>query len=272
MTRPRLRQMAAFIALVALTPLAFAADDRLVLTGSSTMAPLALEIGKRFEQRNPGVRVDVQAGGSSRGIADTRAGLADIGMVSRALRRQENDLVPYAIALDGVGIILHRDNPVASLSDGQIRAIYTGRIANWREVGGRDVPVTVVNKAEGRATLEVFLRHFGLKNSAVEPDVVIGDNQQGIKTVAGNPGAIGYVSIGTAGFEAARGTPVKLLPLEGIAASVENLRDGSFPASRPLNLVTRTAPPPLARRFIDFAQSEATDDIVRGQYFIPPGR
>lgn len=69
-----------------------AADGRVILTGSSTIAPLMAEIGKRFEERNPDIRVDVQTGGSSRGIADARSGLADIGMVSRALKSEEQDL------------------------------------------------------------------------------------------------------------------------------------------------------------------------------------
>ncbi|MBN8910485.1 MAG: substrate-binding domain-containing protein, partial [Rhizobiales bacterium] len=92
---------------------AHAADRKIVLTGSSTIAPLMSEIGKRFEERNPDVRVDVQTGGSSRGITDARSGLADIGMVSRALKSGESDLKNFTVARDGVGIILNGANPVA---------------------------------------------------------------------------------------------------------------------------------------------------------------
>jgi phosphate transport system substrate-binding protein len=246
-----------------------AAGDRLVLTGSSTVAPLALEIAKRFEQQNSGVRIDVQSGGSSRGIADARSGLAQIGMVSRSLKRGEEDLTAHTIAMDGIGIILHNSNIVKSLTDAQIKAIYTGQITNWRAVGGKDMRVTVVNKAEGRSTLELFLHHFVLKSSDIKPQVVIGDNQQGIKTVAGNPGAIGYVSIGAAEFEAANGTAIKLLPMANVKASVANVRDGRFPLSRPLNLVTKGAPSGLAKRFIEFARSEKINDLVEAQYFVP---
>lgn len=248
------------------------AADKLVLTGSSTIAPLVAEIGKRFEKRNPDVRIDVQTGGSSRGVSDARSGLADIGMASRALKTEENDLKSFTIALDGVDLILHKDNPVKTLTDQQVIDIYTGKITNWKDVGGKDAPVTVVNKAEGRSTLELFLHHYKLKNSDIKPQVVIGDNQQGIKTVAGNPGAIGYVSVGTAEFEAGNGAPIKLLPMDGVAATVENVRNGSFPLSRPLNLVTKTAPQGLAKRFIDFASSKAVYDIVEAQYFVPLAR
>lgn len=250
-------------------PAAESKTEKLVLTGSSTIAPLAAEIGKRFESLNPGVRVDVQTGGSSRGISDARAGLADIGMVSRALKDDEKDLLKFTIALDGISVILNKANPVKALDKQQIIDIYTGKIVNWKDVGGNDAPVTVVNKAEGRSTLELFLHYFGLKNTEVEPHVIIGDNQQGIKTVIGNPDAIGYVSVGTAEYEASQGAAIKLLPLAGIAASVENVRNRGFPLSRPLNLVTRAEPVGIAKTFIEFAGSPQVDDLIEAQYFVP---
>ncbi len=249
-----------------------ALTGQLTLTGSSTVAPLIGEIAKRFEQTHPGTRVDVQTGGSSRGIADARRGTADIGMVSRALNADEIDLTAYPIALDGVAIILHRDNPLAVLTEEQIVAIYTGRVTNWREIGGSDAPITVVNKAEGRSTLELFLSRFKLRNEDIKPSIIIGDNQQGIRTVAADPNAIGYVSIGTAAYEASRGTAIKALSMNGIEATLENVRNGSFPLSRPLHLVTLGAADQasaLARAFIDYAASAEVSDLTEAQYFVP---
>lgn len=265
-------RLAVTSAALALALSAQAADNRLTLTGASTIAPLAAEIAKRFEQQNPGVRVDVQTGGSSRGVADARSGLADIGMVSRSLKDDEKDLIPHTLAMDGVGVILHSSNPLRALTDDQIKAIYRGQIKNWKEVGGKDQTITVVNKAEGRSTLELFLHYTGLKNSEIKAQVVIGDNQQGIKSVAANPGAIGYVSIGTAEYEENHHTPIRLIPLRGVAATVAHVRDGKFPLSRPLNLVTRGAPTGLAKRFIEFATSGAVNDLVEAQFFVPLAR
>ena len=241
----------------------------LVITGSSTIAPLANEIGKRFESLNPGVRVDVQTGGSSRGIADARRGVADIGMASRPLTETERDLFPVTIARDGITLIVHVSNPISSLSNDQVIATYTGRITNWTGVGGCDAPITVVNKAAGRSTLDLFLHYFMLKNTDIQPHVVIGDNGQGVKTVAGNPHAIGYVSIGTAAYDATHGTSIKLLPIAGVEASIDTVRNGSFPLVRPLNLVTRTVPEGSVDSFIEFARSDAVHDLIRSQYFVP---
>jgi phosphate transport system substrate-binding protein len=246
-----------------------AMEGKLVITGSSTMAPLLLEIGKRFEATHPDTRVDVQTGGSSRGIADTINGLADIGMASRALKPQEKHLHGSVVARDGIGIILHTSNPIQELTNAQIKDIYTGKITNWQQVGGRDVPITVVNKAQGRSTLELFLQYFKLSNRDIHAHVVIGDNEQGIKTVAGNPNAIGYVSIGTAQYDALHGLPIRLLPLQQIPASIETVRTGIFPLSRPLTLVTKAPPTGLTKTFIDFAQSSQVHDLILKQYFVP---
>lgn len=246
----------------------WSATERLTVTGSSTIAPLALEIGKRFEKLHPGVRVDVQSGGSSRGVLDARTGRADIGMASRALKYDEADLTAHRIAMDGVCIILNKSNAVGKLSSEQIKAIYTGHVNNWQALGGPKLPITVVNKAEGRSTLELFLQHFGLQNSQIKAQVVIGDNQQGIKTVAANVGAIGYVSIGTADYESTHGAPIKLMDLNGVMASVDNVKDGTFPLSRPLNLVTHGPAKGWVKQFIDYAQSAAVKDLVEQQFFV----
>lgn len=242
---------------------------KLTLTGSSTIAPLISEVGKLFEAKNPATRIDVQSGGSSRGILDARQGLSQIGMVSRSLKEDEKDLAAFPIAKDGICLITHKTNPIASLTEAQIIAIYTGKIRRWSEVGGIDTPITVVNKAEGRSTLELFLHYFKLRAPDIKAQVVIGDNQQGIKTVAGNPNAIGYVSIGSAEYEAKAGSPIKLLPMANVAPTTENVRNGAFPLSRTLHLVTKGQPQGVTKNFIDFARSKDVHGLIQEQFFVP---
>jgi phosphate transport system substrate-binding protein len=248
-----------------------AAEGKLTITGSTSVAALMVEIAKRFETRHPGVRIDVQTGGSSRGLADTKSGLAQIGMVSRQITPADG-VVGHVVARDGVAMIVHAANPVKDLSREQIVAIYTGRITDWSGVGGKAGPITVVNKAEGRATLEVFCAHFGLKNADIKASSVIGENEQGIKTVAGNPGAIGYVSIGTAQAAVDSGVSIRLLPMGGIAATAAAVQDGTWPMSRPLNLVTKGEPEGLVKEFLAYALSKDIDDLINDFAIVPPKR
>jgi phosphate transport system substrate-binding protein len=243
--------------------------ERLVLTGSSTVAPLAEEIGKRFESLHPGARVDVQTGGSSRGVHDAREGLADIGMVSRALKGSEQDLHAYTIAYDGIAMILHKSNPVKTLTTQQIVDIYTGKIRDWSEVGPGKGTIVVENKAEGRSTLELFLEHFKLNARDIRADMIVGDNSQAVKVVAGNPMAVGYVSVGAAVYEASNGTPIKPLPMDGVQPTVEAVAARKFPIMRELNLVLKRPPTGLVMEFLTFAQSEKVNDLISDLFFVP---
>lgn len=243
--------------------------ERLVITGSSTVAPLVNEMARRYAALQPGLRIEVQTGGSSRGISDARSGLADIGMVSRALRDDETDLLATPIARDGIALIVHADKPVAALSADEVRAIFTGQVSDWSAVGGAPGPITVINKAEGRSTLELFLAYFALDNPAIQADVVIGDNEQGIKTLVSDVNAIAYVSIGSAEFAERRGEPLRRLPMGGVTAGIAQLRDGSFPLSRTLNLVTRPDASTAVSAFLDYARSPAVHDLIEQQAFVP---
>lgn len=278
MIRPwaRLALALGAIALVAVvgtacSPSSDASGGTLVITGSSTIAPVVAEIAQQYEREHPGARIDVQSGGSSRGIGDVRSGLAHIGMVSRALERDEQALYSYTIARDGVGIILNARNPVSALSEAQVGAIYRGEIESWQELGGRAAPIVVVHKAEGRATLKVFLAHFGLDNREVKADVIAGENEQAVKTVAGSPNAIGFVSIGTAEVDIEHDVPVRLLAVAGVEATLANVRSGTYPIARPLNLVTRDPAAGLARAFVDYVRSPAATALFEAQSFVQEG-
>ena len=244
-------------------------SGKLNITGSSTIAPLAAELAKMLESNYPGLRINVQTGGSSRGLADTRQGTADMGMVSRKLKSSEHDVQSHLLAKDGVSIIVHKDNPIQELTLAQIKDIYLGNINNWQSLNGIDKKITVINKAEGRSTLEVFLAFFHLKNTNIKPDIVIGDNEQGVKLVSRNPNAIGYVSIGTAEYNVKAGTSIKTLPLNGVPATTEKLASGEFPLSRELNLITKGKPSSLAQLFIDFSKTEEAKKIIREFGFVP---
>ena len=249
---------------------------RIDVSGSSTLAPLVAEAAKRFEAAHPNFRVEVQTGGSSRGIRDVRAGLVDLGMSSRLLKETELEGVEcHTIAWDGVAFVVHEDNPVNSLSDQQLREIYTGKLTNWRQVGGRDAPIVVSNRAEGRSELSLVGDHLGIQPVDFKADLVDGETQQSIKTIVNNAHAIGYTSIGAAQHARDAGEPLKLLPLGGVEATTESVRSGKFPLARPL-IVLRAAAGTAAQsakdEFLAYLESSSVDDIASSLGYVPPRR
>lgn len=242
---------------------------KLLITGSSTMAPMVAEIARRFQSLHPGVQIEVQMGGSGRGISDARLGKADIGMASRALTDEESALYNVAMARDGVCLIVHKDNPVRSLTDRQVADIYTGKITNWSKVGGRDAPIVVMAARGEAGSNELFTHFFKLKYSDMKAQRVLGDNLTRVKALLENPNGIAYISVGEAERQALAGVPIKLVPVAGVAATSRNIRSGDFPLSRPLTLVTRELPKGLPKAFIDFALSPEVTDIIRKYDFVP---
>jgi len=243
---------------------------KLIITGSSTIAPLVLELARKFEIKHPESRIDVQTGGSSRGIADVKNKVADIGMVSRELLDKEiKTFTGHLLARDGISIIVNNTNPTHELENQQIIDIYTGKITNWHSLTGKDAEITVIHKAEGRSTLDVFLQYFKIKNKQIKPDIIIGDNEQGIKLVAKNPDAIAYVSIGTAEYDIKQGVTIKTLPLNQIEANTHTLAKGQFPLNRELNFVTLGPLNQLANHFIQFAVSTEANSTISEFGFVP---
>ena len=247
---------------------------KLVVTGSSTIAPLVAEIASQFEDQHSGVRIDVQTGGSSRGIRDTHAGVADIGMSSRHLKPSELASVETRImAWDGVTFVIHKDNPVDTLSHQQLKEIYTGVNMDWSNVGGDKGKIVVSNRANGRSELDLVSDFLEVKPSQFRADVVDGETQQSLKTVITNKNAITYTSIGAAQDAVKRGEPIKLLPLNGVAASSDSVSSGEFPLARPLVLIFKnsgsSSKRELIETFLKFSCSAKAADATVSLGFVP---
>ncbi len=248
-----------------------AESTKVSISGSSTLAPLAAEIAKRLENSASSLRIDVQTGGSSKGITDVIKGLSDVGMSSRALFPEEEALVKsHTVALDGVAFVVNSKNPIKELSRAQLADIYSGKISNWKEVGGQDLEITVIDRAKGRSEKELVKDYLGIKSTDYKPDIVAGENQQCVKLVEGNSGALVYLSIGTTEFEQKRSSKIRALPLSGTAATAENVKNGTFPIIRPLVLVTKKKLSPSSKEFVQFAVSSQVKDLVEGMAFVAP--
>jgi len=246
------------------------AATRYLVTGSSTVAPILQQVAAVLEEREPGLRIEVETGGSGRGIKDTKGRLSDAGMSSRELTAEEaQGIHPVPIANDGIALIVHASNPVVELTTEQVTAIYTGAVSDWSALGGTPGKITVINKAEGRSTLEGFLAHFKLKASDIKADVIVGDNAQGVRLVAGDECAIGYVSIGEAQRSAETGTPIRLLRYRGVQPSIGTVADGSYPIRRTLFLLFPDEPDAVGRRILDLLLAEEGRHILEELNFVP---
>lgn len=242
---------------------------KLHIAGSTTMGPLLREIAAKYHLLHPEVAVDVELGGSARGLEDVRAGHAHIAMLSRALAPSERDLYGIPIARDGVGIVVHANNPLRELPVEQLQAIFTGRVHAWRELGGGPEAVYALGGLRDGASSALLARFLKQPLEAFTLNAAVESNLERLAVVAACENAIAYVSVGSAERAIAQGVPVRLLPISGIAASSANIRNGTYPICRALTLASRDAPTGIARSFFAFCLSAQVNGILSAFDFVP---
>jgi phosphate transport system substrate-binding protein len=234
------------------------------LLGSTSIQPFAEMLAERYAKDYPGQFVEVQGGGSTAGLQAAQSGLTNIGMCSRSLTTKESILfTPILIARDGLAIVVNPENPVAKLSIEQLRAIFAGRIAYWNEVGGKNGPIRPITREEGSGTRESFV-HLVMGSERISRRALTQESNGAVKElVKGDPAAIGYMSLGLVGKD------LKVLAVDGIQPTVNNVLAGRYNLVRPLLFVTKGSVNPAAQKFIDFVLSPegqrllATEGLVK---------
>jgi phosphate transport system substrate-binding protein len=241
-------------------------QQQLTVTGSTTILPIAEVAAEDFQTANPGKRVLVAGVGSSAGIESVSNGTSDIGTSSRDLKPEEKSLglVDTPIALDAIAVIVNPSNPVTKLTTEQVAAIFEGKITNWKQVGGPDLEIGLVNRDEASGTRDAFST-FVLKGKDFDPTAaVLPGTGQVRSVVAQSAEAIGYISLGFVDAS------VKPLTIDGIAANEKTVADGSYPISRVLHFFTKGKPTGLTKAYIDFVLSaKIQDEVVRDAGFLP---
>jgi phosphate transport system substrate-binding protein len=231
--------------------------------GSTTVQPLAEELAKAFMAKNSDVTITIQGGGSSTGVKSAADGTVDIGAASRELKDSEKGLglVVHVLARDGIALITHPSQTVSNLTIDQIRQIYAGEITNWSEVGGADAKIDVVSREEGSGTRTAFEEMVMGEDAVIIATAILQSSNGAIKTtVASDKNAIGFISFGYLD------TTVKALGVNGIAGTVANAKNGTYPIVRPLLLLTKGEPTGLVKEFIDYCLSDAGQEIVGKDY------
>jgi len=235
----------------------------ITVAGSTSIQPFADQWAEVFMARLPGRVINVQGGGSSAGIQAALSGAAQIGMSSRELKPEEKVLKEFIVAWDGLAIIVHPSNPVDDLSLEKVREIFAGRIISWKEVGGLDRKIHVVTREEGSGTRGAF-QEMVMHGERITKKAIVQDSNGTVReVVAGDPYAIGYISLGLLEPR------VKAIKLDGVEASIENVVRGNYKLIRPFILVTHGEPAQEARDFIQFILSEEGQNLIQKQGLIP---
>ena len=245
-------------------------DDTVIVAGSTTIMPIAEVAAEEFMNRYPDTAVLVSGMGSSAGIEAVTVGTADIGTSSRNLKENEDQgLVDTPIAYDGIAVIVNPENPINEITSQQLRDIYRGKIINWKEVGGEDLPIDLINRDESSGTRDAFTAAVMGDASFDVGAVILPGTGQVREVVSRSRGAIGYISVG---FVMPRfGTdPVTALILDGIAPTDDNVASGLYPVSRVLHFFTNGRPEGLAKKYIDYVLSpEVQEGAVIEAGYLP---
>lgn len=226
--------------------------------GSTSMEKLIGVLGESYEIET-GVTVSYNPTGSSAGINAVLEERCDIGLSSRSLKAEERalGLVETVVAYDGIAIIVHPENPVASLTLEQIQRIYTGEVKDWKEVADFSGEIVLIGREAGSGTRDGFESITGTVGKCDYRQELTSTGDV-ITTVSQNPNAIGYTSV------ASVKDSVKVVAVNEVLPAEATIRDGSYPVQRPFVMITRadTALPPLAQEFFDYAISPNAGSVI----------
>ena len=234
-------------------------DGSVSTDGSTSMEKVIGALGEAFMQNNSGVTFTYNPTGSGSGIQAVSEGRCDIGLASRSLKDDEKSsgLTETVLAYDGIAVVVSPENPVSDLTLQQIADIYTGKITNWKDVGGNDAEIVLIGREAGSGTQDGFESITGTEEACQYRQELTSTGDV-IATVSQNPNAIGYASL-----SAVQDT-VKALSVGGVAPSEDTVKDGTYVIQRPFVLVTKDGVTlsPAAQAFLDYALSAEAAPII----------
>ncbi|HDQ07888.1 MAG TPA: phosphate ABC transporter substrate-binding protein [Methanoculleus sp.] len=245
--------------------------EKLSVTGSTTVLPLAQLTAEAYMDAHGNADIQVSGGGSSVGVKAVGEGTHDIGMASRGLKDAEvvayPGLVQHVVAKDGIAVIVHKDNPVTTLTLDEVRAIYAGDVRTWNEVGGADMAIVVIGRDSASGTREYFYEEVMGKEDFYAGQLEKNSNGAVKQTVQQTPGAIGYVGLGY--LDETVGAVALGPDGAAVAPSVANVLAGTYPVARDLNMFTDGEPAGLAADYLAFVMSPAGQQLAADEGFVP---
>lgn len=233
-------------------------QETLLIGGSTTMLPYIAKLKERFVKINPNILVASDGGGSTIGIAAVKRNVIDMATMSREVKTDEDDLYvkDYLVGKDALVIVVHPSNPVVNITQEQTRDVFMGVITNWRQLGGADAPIVLIGRNKESSTRK-SMDEMVLDSMDYAKWITADPSAESLaETVAGNPNAIGYLTIADV-------TPnVKSLDINGVVASRENVLSGCYVLSRSFYFVFYDKPKSAAQKFLDFTLSKEGQEIL----------
>ena len=264
-----------------------AADDlegSIQIKGSDTMVNLCQAWAEAFMTSHPKVIVGVTGGGSGSGIAAFIGGTCDLVAASRKMKPKEMEAAAakgtspkeWTVALDGLAVAVHPTNPVRQLTIEQLAKLFSGKIRNWKELGGADAKTVLLSREVNSGTHVYFKEHVldSLKESGgsteFAPEALLLPSSQAIADeVATNPAGIGYYGLGYLNPKNAVVAVARTMGDRYVEPSIQTVQSNAYPISRPLFLYSHGEPQGAVKAFLDFVMSSTGQEIVQRTDFVP---
>jgi len=247
------------------------AEDQLVITGSTTVLPIAQACAEEYMDANEDADITIRGGGSGVGIAALIDKQCDIANASRKIKTKEIanaktkgvKPVNHTVAWDAIAVIVNPVMEIDNLSLEQLKDIYSGKITNWKKVGGPNKQIVIISRDVSSGTFEVF-NEIVLDGATVcQSALKVASNQAVSTTVKNTPYAIGYIGLGYLNKH------VKAIDVNDVEASVENAQNETYPIIRALHMYTDGEPRGMAKLFLDYVMSSDGQEIVADMGYIP---
>lgn len=242
---------------------ALGSTQRIDIVGSTSVQPVAEKLVEAYQINHTNVKINVQGGGSSLGIKTVHDGIADIGMSSKELDNNgKQGIEEHEIGRDGIIVAVNVENNISDLTKAQLKDIFSGKITNWKEVGGKDGEIHTVCREAGSGTLNAF-EDIVMGDAKIKSDAIVQSSTEAVKqSVKQDENAIGFVSF------AHMSNDVKTLNIEGVMPDKETIADGSYELQRPFLFLVKEKLTGELKEFIDWTSGAEAQKIIAEEKII----
>jgi phosphate transport system substrate-binding protein len=242
-------------------------SGNLTIAGNGPEQVTIESLARAFEKANPRSYVDVVWDDHAKPVEMVKAGEAQMAVTGA----EDPSLSATQIAWDGIGILVHLSNFTKEVTRQQVADIYSGKVKEWSELGGPETKILLIDRPRNQNIRDAFESQLGIAGKIPDTAKVIGRDDKVVKTVVGTLpplSAVAYISLSQGLSVVSGGVAVRLLPVDKVEPEVPTVKDGRYPLRRPILLLTKKEPNPLAEAFVQFALSPAGQQII-GETYVP---